>query len=95
MKIVIIGPNLGHGQQKLGQFHVHRDGCMDVTRSYTIMDRAAASVMDAENRREIVTAVYDPGDFQYDPTDKGEYGPFEADFYWAPCTNALEKGGDV
>lgn len=79
MKVTIVGPNLPGRLQGLGQFHVHRAGCRDLSRCAD----APAYTMEALTARDAVTMIYDPSDFGYNP--ETEIGPYLRDFHFAPC----------
>jgi len=82
--VTIVGPNLR--DQSKGTFHVHAEGCRDLTR----LARSEPEVRNgwtirADSIRDIVEAVYDPDCFQYDPASEEEYAPYVQDFHFAPC----------
>jgi hypothetical protein len=80
MRVAIIGPNLRSEHQRLGDFHVHAEGCADIARKYR---GDTMQVADVKSLDEAVTLTYDPGDFEYDPAT--EIGKFSGGFHVAPC----------
>jgi len=85
LKVAVCGPNLRY--QRQGTFHVHAAGCGDL-RNYGPDGFQLGEEpweIEAGSRVDVVTAVYDPGDFEYDPDDPDALAPFIDDFHWAPC----------
>lgn len=88
MRVTVIGPNLPRRYSDLGTFHVHRVGCQDILR---FPDGADSHDVDAASTMDVVTFIYDPGDFDYDPTDAQQASQYVNDFHWAPCTRDLPQ----
>lgn len=93
MEVAICGPNLR--DQSKGQLHVHALGCADLAkgavrepeyREHLRMD------LDADDRREVVEAVYPPEDFGYTWEDDGEM--YLSEFHFFPCCDALAVEAD-
>lgn len=85
MRVTICGPNLR--DQSKGTFHVHAEGCADLARHASREPEYRNGwTVDAESRKDIVTAIYDPSDFQYDAdTEWRDYD----DMYLFPCCGSL------
>jgi len=87
IKVHVIGPNL-RGQSET--FHVHAEGCADVQRSplYRGPDYATdrTTTYDVASLQDLVTMIYDPSEFDYDPE---EWIDYLADFKVFPCVPTL------
>lgn len=87
-KITICGPNLR--DQSKGQLHVHASWCHDlVRRANREPEYRNGWTIEVKSLREIVTAVYDPGDFNYD--EASEWRDYSHDIYVFPCVSTLPE----
>jgi hypothetical protein len=92
-ELIVVGPNLPGSLQKKGQFHVHTAGCKDLKRNPIRSEVAqTGSLIRVNNLFEIVTWIYEPGSFDWDPEDPGDAAAYWGDFHWAPCTRAIPTG---
>ena len=91
MKLQFLGPNLPTKLARKGTIHVHRDGCADIARYPKGADQQGWSA-DCETVIEAIFEVYDPDEFDYDPTT--ELAGYEDDLYFAPCVK-LPRGVPV
>jgi hypothetical protein len=82
-KVQIWGPNLPRTRHP-ETFHVHAAGCADTKRGI-YRQVPDGWMIDATSVDEIVQDVYPPSDFDYDPTDIGEYEIYSSDVYVFPC----------
>lgn len=87
IKLTLLGPNLNSASQRKGGMHVHKVGCADLsnTRLYRKIDLADANDIDASSLHDVITTVYSPGDFDYDPSDAAQLAHYADDIYVAPC----------
>lgn len=87
-RVTIIGPNL-HNQSK-GQFHVHAEGCLDVTRDphrYGYRYAEPHMIAEVESKEQVVTFVYDDIMAEHEG-DGSKWATPEAyfdEFNFAPC----------
>lgn len=85
MRVVVFGPNLSSAAQQKGYMHVHAEGCEDCRKYgpgklFGGEDHGWAIVV--ATRKEVVTAIYSPDDFEYDAdTEWRDYD----DLFVAPC----------
>lgn len=88
MKVTIIGPNLR--DQSKGSHHVHAAGCADIQRT-ALRDPAyrVGWTIEATSEQQVVTDVYDPSNFQYDPNDWDDYAAYRGDIHFFPCCDGL------
>ncbi len=89
MSVTIYGPNLPRSLSARGSLVVHATGCADTQRSpYTRLsaDSPAWSI-EATTRAEVVETIYDPSDFDYDPSDPEARDPYDGDVYFFPCVD--------
>lgn len=92
-QIMCVGPNLPASLQKKAQFHVHTADCADLKRAaLRSAVRETGSLFEVENLFEIVTTVYDPESFEWDPTDAGDAAAYWGDFHFAPCVKEIPTG---
>ena len=89
MRVTIIGPNLPRPECDQGTLHVHAEGCRDIKarRGYRLV--APHWTIDAASVLDVVGAIYDPSNFEYDLDDPESRSPYETDVHFAPCTRAL------
>ena len=88
MKVTICGPNLR--DQSKGELHVHAAGCADLVRGAAREPEYRNGwTIEAQSRREIVEAIYPPGDFGYDPEEELEV--YEGSVHFFPCCDALAE----
>lgn len=88
MKVTIIGPNLR--DQSKGDMHVHAAGCADIARMVgREPEYANGWEIEAESVKDVVTAVYDPSEFQYDADDPDDLDPYITSIRFFPCTESL------
>jgi hypothetical protein len=68
-----------------GDIELHRPGCRDLER-----DAASAAIWNIRVRKpqDVVFGIYDPSDFEYDPSDWEQY--VEAGYRMMPCCPALD-----
>jgi hypothetical protein len=85
VKVRIWGPNLPRSREP-ATFHVHVDGCPD-TKKGIYRQVPDGWVIDAVDAKDIVTDVYPPEDFDYDPDNKNEYGQYDGDVRIFPCVS--------
>lgn len=81
--VQIFGPNLNTAGQAKGQMHVHADGCGDC-KHYgpgTKFGGEGGWKIEAATRKDVVTEIYPPEDFDYDEADWSQYD----DLFVAPC----------
>jgi hypothetical protein len=85
--VEVWGPNLSrskHGEA----FHIHARGCTDVGRHpslYVPDSDCGGETIDASNVLDVMTYVYPPDDFDYDPADETDRNAYESDIYIFPC----------
>ncbi len=102
MKLQVCGPNLSGEAQRRGTFHIHAVGCADL-KHYGPGRRFGGDdkgwTLEASSKMQVVEDVYPGSDFQYDPSNDAEIGPFLGDFHFAPCcelplrvTAEIDKG---
>jgi hypothetical protein len=83
MIVQILGPNLP--DQNKGAFHAHKNGCRDISKYLSTIERFAAAVT---SRLEVATIIYPPGDFEWDGTiEQSKW--YLGDIWFAPCTKDL------
>jgi len=71
-----------------GDLHAHRLGCKDVQVSkYAREDIRDAWVLEATTVREVVTEIYPPSNFGYDPNVPSEYSVYENDVQVFSCAS--------
>jgi hypothetical protein len=88
VKVAIIGPNLL--DQSTGGFHVHKFGCADTKKSqYRFHKDDVNYAYEVETIKDIVTEVYDPGDFDYDADNPSELAGYASDIHIFPCVGTL------
>lgn len=83
MEVTVMGPNLRTQDE---QIHVHRAGCADLTRSPMYRGHQGWTI-DAASCQEVVTSVYDPGDFAYDA--EIEWEDYAGDLKFFPCVKLV------
>ena len=88
MKVAIFGPNLSGVAQRMGNFHVHAEGCGDC-KHYGYNRKFGGD--NAPGKADMIieaTSKWDVADFIYGP-DAGDFdGTVEenmSDFHFAPC----------
>jgi len=84
-RVTIVGPNLPGSLQRQGTFHVHAEGCADLKRGAIREEAENGWTIEASSVDEVVQNIYDPGNFQYDPSDPADYSPYLHDVHFAPC----------
>ncbi len=70
----------------------HKEGCAD-TRKRIYKGLGADQggwTIDAETVQDIITDVYDPECFQYNPEDVDEYEQYRSDVHIFPCVELPE-----
>lgn len=88
-RVTIFGPNLPRELQQRGQFHIHREGCLDGVRLERSYDLDPPWTIDAVDREGVTEDIYDPESFLYDPEDLHDRQQFDDDLYFAPCCDPL------
>jgi hypothetical protein len=76
MKVAIFGPNLSGGAQRVGNFHVHAEGCGG--------DNAPGKsdmVITATSKWDVADFIYGPASGDFDGTVEENM----SDFHFAPC----------
>lgn len=101
MNLTILGPNLPGNLQDKGSIHVHAAGCADLKRgSYRHVGKYEQDTGEYDSRQAVVESFYGPeaGSFYEEsgiPEAKWDTAwedeGYEAEFYWAPCTNKLPR----
>jgi len=88
MDLIVLGPNLPAAAGEM--IHVHRLGCVDVqrSRSYSRAAIDAAWTMEADSWPLVVSAIYPPDNFDYDP-DSDAWLDYLGDIRFFPCTDGL------
>lgn len=81
-RVTIVGPNLS--DQSKGEFHVHAEGCADLTRSTNLRNEDHSFIMEADSRIQVCDAIYDPDEFDCNS------GEFVDEFHFAPCVHLTE-----
>jgi hypothetical protein len=96
MQVTVIGPNLSSADQRKGQFHVHKAGCKDITRSASYRQAAPHMDFDAASVEAVAEFVYE--DQLAENAGTGEWDTADAylgEFHFAPCTNDLKNRKDT
>ena len=86
MQVAVCGPNLR--DQSKGQLHVHASDCADLKRSNE-PEYQHAWVFEAGSKDIVIQEIYPPDQFEYDPKDPIDYGPYVEEVYFFPCTKDL------
>ena len=92
MNVCILGPNL-YDQSK-GSFHVHKEGCRDITRNPIYRGEDADWIVDCDSVEEVVTLVYEDimQEHQDDRDDRYKvWEGYESDFHFCPCCKGLRR----
>ena len=87
--VTIIGPNLPRPLCDKGTFHVHRAGCADIKRITGRYGLDLPWTIEVASILDVVGAVYDPSNFDYDLSDPEDRSPYETDIHFLPCTSGL------
>lgn len=95
-RVTIIGPNLsGKGQAK-GQYHVHAEGCADITRDlkgYGYVDAEPHWSIEAETLEDVVIEVYSDiiAENEGDEHGRDEVDAYFGEFHFAPCVTLKNR----
>lgn len=90
IKVAVCGPNLR--DQSRGQFHIHAVGCADLNRTRREPEYEHAWTVEVNTRKDIVLAIYEPEDFEYDADS--EWQNFD-DMFVFPCVKGLVDENSV
>lgn len=80
--VVIVGPNLPRSLERFGTFHVHAEGCADLTRGAIRHYAADAWPMLASSRDAVVFEIH--ADFLAENEDSS-VADYRGEVHFAPC----------
>jgi hypothetical protein len=86
VRVRLIGPNLP--AQAKATFHVHVDGCADLTRGWIKRYVEGSWTMDACSALDVEAEVYD---FAADENPDYTLGDYQSEFHFAPCVQFPEE----
>lgn len=79
-RVAIYGPNLPFADG--ATMHVHAAGCAHTSRRPYTLDKPWH--IEATTEEKVITEIYPPGDFEYDPA---EWEGYSGDVTIFPCAN--------
>lgn len=85
-RLVIVGPNLPtnhpNNRHPHATFHVHAEGCADLSRGWLARYARGESAFDFASLLDVESLIYD---FAPAESEGYELGDYIDDFYFAPC----------
>ena len=79
-RLVIVGPNLP--RKALATFHVHAEGCLDLSRGWLAPYVDDLPAFEAECLLDVEAFIYD---FAPDENEGYELGDYIDEFHFSPC----------